>query len=53
VVSVESARWGSFLGELPADHMDEVGQIADLAHPAFDASAFYVDEARRLSAAGL
>jgi triacylglycerol esterase/lipase EstA (alpha/beta hydrolase family) len=53
VVSVESARWGSFLGELPADHMDEVGQIADLSHPAFDAAAFYVDEAHRLSAAGL
>lgn len=53
VVSVESARWGTFLGELPADHMDEVGQIADLAHPAFDAQRFYLDEAARLQAAGL
>jgi len=53
VVSVSSARWGTFLGELPADHMDEVGQIADRNHPAFDAQDFYLDEARRLAAAGL
>ena len=53
VVGLESAKWGTFLGELPADHMDEVGQIADLVNPAFDAAAFYVDEAHRLSAAGL
>jgi hypothetical protein len=33
--------------------MDEVGQIADRNHPAFDAQDFYLDEARRLAAAGL
>lgn len=53
VVSVESARWGTFLGELPADHMDEVGQVADLINPAFDAQDFYVSEAARLFEAGL
>ncbi|MEC7948787.1 MAG: hypothetical protein VX265_14565 [Myxococcota bacterium] len=53
IVSVESARWGTFLGELPADHMDEVGQIADRDHPAFDAQEFYLAEALRLQAAGL
>ncbi len=30
LVTVESAKWGPFLGCVPADHMDEVGQIADL-----------------------
>lgn len=29
LVSVPSARWGRFLGCVPADHFDEVGQIAD------------------------
>ena len=28
MVSVASAQWGDFRGELPADHMDEVGQLA-------------------------
>jgi triacylglycerol lipase len=27
LVTVESARWGRFLGCLPADHIDEVGQV--------------------------
>jgi triacylglycerol lipase len=27
LVVVESARWGSFLGCLPADHLDEVGHL--------------------------
>jgi hypothetical protein len=37
-------RWGTFMGCIPADHFDEVGQIADLG-PAlvsgFDHRAFY------------
>ncbi len=53
VVGLDSARWGDFLGELPADHMDEVGQIADVYNRSFDAAGFYLDEARRLAAAGL
>jgi len=30
LVTVESAKWGKFLGCVPADHLDEVGQIGDL-----------------------
>lgn len=30
LVSVASSRWGNFLGCVPADHLDEVGQIGDL-----------------------
>ncbi len=30
LVSVPSARWGRFLGCVPADHFDEVGQIGKL-----------------------
>ena len=30
LVTVESARWGKFLGCVPADHLDEVGQLAHL-----------------------
>ena len=30
LVTVQSARWGTFLGCVPADHLDEVGQIAHL-----------------------
>lgn len=30
LVSVASSRWGTFLGCVPADHLDEVGQIAHL-----------------------
>jgi triacylglycerol lipase len=28
LVTVQSARWGTFIGCVPADHFDEVGQIA-------------------------
>ena len=28
MVTVQSARWGTFMGCIPADHFDEVGQIA-------------------------
>jgi triacylglycerol lipase len=44
MVTVESARWGTFLGCIPADHFDEIGQIADLAPSVvtgFDHKAFY------------
>jgi triacylglycerol lipase len=29
LVTVASARWGLFLGCIPADHADEIGQVAD------------------------
>lgn len=52
LVSVYSARWGEFLGTLPADHMDEVGQIAQSENPAFDHAGFYLGEAARLASRG-
>lgn len=32
MVTVESAKWGKFLGCVPADHLDEVGQPRDGTH---------------------
>ena len=52
MVPVSSAKWGDFRGELPADHLDEVGQIAQTNNPSFDHLAFYLSEARRLAAMG-
>ncbi len=52
MVSVDSSMWGDYLGELPADHMDEVGQIIDMSPGPFDHKAFFLSEARRLAAAG-
>lgn len=52
LVSVESAQWGDYQGEIPADHLDEVGQLADVWNPSFDHQEFYLDEARRLAALG-
>jgi|GEM_PF-1175500 len=48
VVPVNSAKWGTFLGEIPADHWDEIGQVADRNNKSFNHRAFYVNEARRL-----
>lgn len=46
LVSIESARWGRFLGCIPADHLDEVGHIlgdrAGLLND-FDHLRFYRD----------
>ena len=33
MVTVESAKWGKFMGCVPADHLDEVGQPRDVANP--------------------
>jgi triacylglycerol lipase len=52
-VPVESAIWADFLGEIPADHANEVGHFIPLIDPPFDALAFYRDEAQRLAALGL
>ncbi len=44
MVAVDSAKWGHFRGCIPADHLDEVGQIAhDEAdpHTGFDHIRFY------------
>jgi triacylglycerol lipase len=54
LVPVSSAEWGRFLGTLPADHWDEIGQLADSGPGgSFDHLAFYADVAGRLHAAGL
>jgi triacylglycerol lipase len=55
MVEVRSARWGRFMGCIPADHFDEVGQIAHLLpnlESGFDHRAFYRDIVRRLRADG-
>jgi triacylglycerol lipase len=51
-VPTESGMWGVWLGELPADHADEVGHIMDEDNPPFDHLEFYLGEARRLAAEG-
>jgi triacylglycerol lipase len=46
LVSVQSARWGEFLGCEPADHLDEIGQLAHLFPDpisGFDHLAMYRD----------
>jgi triacylglycerol lipase len=44
LVTVESAKWGKFMGCLPADHLDEVGQPkhdSPNVHGGFDHLDFY------------
>lgn len=50
-VSVESAKWGTFLGTIDADHMRQVGLASPLGAD-FDASAFYASIARMLADEG-
>lgn len=50
LVTVESAKWGDYRGEMIADHIDEVGQILGLTDPKFDHLAFYRDRVRELAA---
>lgn len=50
LVPVDSAVWGEYRGEMVADHIDEVGQIAGITDPKFDHLAFYRDRARELAA---
>ena len=52
MVPVDSAQWGVYFGPLPADHMDEVGQIANSPDGPFNHLAFYLDQARLLSDLG-
>lgn len=55
MVEVRSARWGRFMGCIPGDHFDEVGQIAHLVpnlESGFDHLAFYRGIVRRLRAEG-
>jgi triacylglycerol lipase len=43
MVTVESAKWGKFMGCVPASHLGEVGQPKQGAHPltGFDHLVFY------------
>jgi triacylglycerol lipase len=52
MVDVESAPWGEYLGEIDADHADEIGAFEDTDNPAFDHISFYEDEMARLAALG-
>lgn len=53
MVPVTSQQYGAFLGELDADHADEIGQFSDALNPAFDHLAFYFSEVDRLRGLGL
>lgn len=48
LVPVASGMWGEFLGILPADHADEIGQIAGATQGPHDHRVFFLEEARRL-----
>ena len=53
--TVESAKWGVFQGCIPADHYDEIGQIAHDApdpHTGFDHVRFYRNLAMDLAKRG-
>lgn len=49
LVPVASARWGLFLGCVPADHFDEVGQIAE-SGPDLASGFYHIDMYRKLIA---
>lgn len=50
-VSVESARWGEYLGTIDADHARQVGIKSRLAEP-FDSNAFYASVVEDLAEDG-
>lgn len=52
MVPVSSGPWGDFRGTIPADHFDEVGQLAGVTSPSFDHVAFYEGLAFDLAAEG-
>ncbi|MCA9717803.1 MAG: hypothetical protein KC468_24235, partial [Myxococcales bacterium] len=49
LVTVESAKWGDYRGEMIADHIDEVGHLLGVTDPDFDHKQFYLDRARELA----
>lgn len=51
IVSVDSARWGEYLGTVDADHARQVGIESRLAAD-FDANVFYASIAERLAEHG-
>lgn len=51
IVSVQSARWGQYLGTVEADHARQVGLSSTLAAP-FDSNEFYASIAERFADEG-
>ncbi len=55
MTTIRSARWGDFMGCVPADHYDEIGQVGDtgpVRATGFEAKAFYQTIAFDLAARG-
>jgi triacylglycerol esterase/lipase EstA (alpha/beta hydrolase family) len=50
LIPVDSAIWGEFLGCIPADHFDQIGQILGLSD--FDHQSFYIQHANLLRVYG-
>jgi triacylglycerol esterase/lipase EstA (alpha/beta hydrolase family) len=48
LVPTSSAIWGEYLGLVPADHIDEIGQIGGLTDPDYDHVEFFRQNARML-----
>jgi pimeloyl-ACP methyl ester carboxylesterase len=48
LVPTSSAVWGEYLGLVPADHIDEIGQIGGLTDPDYDHVGFFRENARML-----
>jgi pimeloyl-ACP methyl ester carboxylesterase len=49
LVTVDSAVWADYRGEMAADHIDEVGQVLGITDPKFDHLEFYRARARELA----
>jgi len=52
IVPTASGKWGEFLGVLPADHFDEVGQVAGITNENFDHIEFYKSLVKLLRSEG-
>lgn len=48
LVPESSAKWGEYLGLVPADHIDEIGQIAGVTSLDYDHVEFFRQNARML-----
>jgi triacylglycerol esterase/lipase EstA (alpha/beta hydrolase family) len=48
LVPESSAKWGEYLGLVPADHIDEIGQVAGITSLAYDHVEFFRQNARML-----
>lgn len=51
LVTVDSARWGRFMGCLPADHLQEVGHLLGATYE-FDWKSFFKTIAQQLEVDG-